>query len=445
MPATNFEELIAQAKAFEVKADAEETPDEDTLHLYEQALDAYASASALQPKDEGCLYNWGRISFILAGFLDEVDPEAKADYLTTAMDKFRAALEISPEHSECCYTLAQALIASADHKAEEEEDDEGANADLTEASQLFTRVFSIQEAQMAKGEPKEDPMTEDNLVDTLVGHCEALNSLAYLTDSKDAYEAHFTEAIKLLERAIALRPSRKSELLQEWAGVLESRAEKRGDEAGRVEDADYDEALAKLDEACKEDPKNADAFCDKGDLLLTVAHARLITAAIDADQSEEAAISPEKAAAAESAVWEGYGLACTAYEKAAELEPESVGILQKLGDLCFTRSRLQMTAAKEAESSLLAKAEEWYRAGLAKDDGDEELIVRLAQVLFAQGGTKAAEVDALIIRFKELGGLPDDVIEEPELFEEDFITKVAEHFPEDEFDDEDDEDESDEE
>jgi len=189
-------------------------------------------------------------------------------------------------------------------------------------------------------------------------------------------------------------------------------------------------------------PKNADALCDKGDLLLTVAHTRLLQAAMEADEAEDNKLTPENAQKTEQEIWNMYGVACENYENAYQIDP-STGIAEKLGDLCFSRSRLQMAIAKDSATGLLSDAERWYRSGLAEDNEDEELVIRLAQIMFFKEGDHQLELDLLLKRYIELGGEYDDVYEERELFEEEFLQKLSEYFPDAGYEDVDDEEDDD--
>lgn len=171
MPVKTFEEYITLAKNHELEAEDENTPVEEEEELYRQAAQAYARASSLNPNSSGALYDWGRVSFILAGYSDEDEFDERLSRLETAIDKFRASLKLEPQFGPCVFNLAQAIVAEADLKLEMEDDYEE-NQDVTtevkakyqEALDLFSKVLEIQKTELANGLPLEKPVSAEDLV-----------------------------------------------------------------------------------------------------------------------------------------------------------------------------------------------------------------------------------------------------------------------------------------
>ncbi|CAO3635084.1 unnamed protein product [Cunninghamella echinulata] len=78
---------------------------------YERALQMYIKAHAINSEDADCAYNWGRVLFILVGFLPpHTAPEDKLIKLDESIEKFRLALKLeSNNKTDVEFNLAQAL------------------------------------------------------------------------------------------------------------------------------------------------------------------------------------------------------------------------------------------------------------------------------------------------------------------------------------------------
>jgi len=312
--------------------------------------------------------------------------------------------------------------------------------------QLFKKVFEVQKVEMAQGLPAENPVTGAHLVETLLGQAEAYSSLAHLAEKPEEYELLFEDGIQQIKEAIEIDPDQKSNLLQEWASLLEARLDKRIEDDEEGKDVDLTEVIEKLKEAIEADPKNPGPYVDLAELYLNEGQSTMLKAAIsqhDEESQEPPSGRPTFSPEVESSVWASFMKAVDSIKKAYEAEPTSTGIMQKAGDVYYQCARVHLDIAKASSNEYLTKAEDMYRKGIKEDEDDEELVIRLAQVKFVLGG-RDIEVDELLTKFRELGGSLDDIIDEPEIFEEEFLSKVSEFMPEHDWEDVDDDDDEEE-
>jgi len=317
-----------------------------------------------------------------------------------------------------------------------------ADVDLKEACALFERAYVEFEKCLGQSNDDGDEVNGGTLANTLVGHAEALSSRAYLKEDRADFEPLYEEAIVKIEKALSVATDKRSDLLQEWASVLEARADKRAevettadaDVVGPPTIPDYSEALAKLEEALEADPTNASAWYDRAELLMTSAHNELMAAAVSLDDAPEGDEEVEYPEAVQQKIWQLYTDARAALEKACEHDKTSTEVRSKLGDLCSTMGRLEISIARPHRDALMAKAEECFREANKLDEEDVDVIARLAQCIFyihEEGKDELNdEVDRLLESFRDLGGDLDDLLDDPEIYEEEFIARVAPLFPE---------------
>ncbi|KAI9597531.1 hypothetical protein BDF19DRAFT_435365 [Syncephalis fuscata] len=428
----------------------------EALDAYTQAASAYTEANSLQPDDAACLYNWGRVLFILGGFVDgDEDPDEKLQYVNEAITKFEASVKRQPDNTDALFNLAQALATRCDLLVDTDNDRAAGEPLLRRAIKLFDQVYQLQEVAAANADTTmPDDNTADNptskplptinkntLVDTVSTVAECITSLACLQETSEQADSLFDEACQRLERALELSNERRADILCDWAAVLEAKVnhqqqQQQPDTVKRMDVSLYDPVIAKLQEAIEAGPTLADPRCDLGDLYLGIAHGRLIEATFDADLDETKVVTVDatteeemkRQAEARIAAMDGeitpyYEKACAAFKEAAELEISNVGIRQKLGDIYFARSRLPLDSAKAIEQTLLKEAEHWYQQTLEAAVDDPEPIIRLAQVYEVQG--RKEEYIKLLDQWNALGGTVGELYEEDDVFEMGFIDKVA--------------------
>ncbi|RUS13128.1 hypothetical protein BC937DRAFT_86293 [Endogone sp. FLAS-F59071] len=228
----------------------------------------YGNAHALNPNDADCLYNWGRILYILLDFLpSHTSPTKRLNALSNSIQKFRGALALNPQNADVLFNLAQALATQAELLQDTDEGNEQAAMALQEAVVIFESVYKAQEKElkeqeelnrqaeaqemgMEKGEgggggggdkmeidgvasvdqsppnSRTDSATDSNailgeettvteilpitpytLIDTLISTASALTSLAFLVDSLPSATDLYASAISKLELAQQLLPT----------------------------------------------------------------------------------------------------------------------------------------------------------------------------------------------------------------------------------------------
>ncbi|ORZ11881.1 hypothetical protein BCR42DRAFT_453833 [Absidia repens] len=148
---STFEEFMEDAVGFEEQGERYATGDRAQRN-YERALDMYSKAHGLNDQDADCVYNWGRVIYILVGFLPaHTAPEDKLIKLDESIDKFRQALRLdSDSKTDVEFNLAQALHMRSEilQEASEVENAYGQSAlALQEAISLFDTVYELQEKE----------------------------------------------------------------------------------------------------------------------------------------------------------------------------------------------------------------------------------------------------------------------------------------------------------
>jgi len=443
-----FADWMEHARKLEHECENEDLNDDGVGELYRQAAMGYARACALEPDNADAHFDWGRCALVVSDFTDDDDLEERATHLSIAVEKLRRSLQLKADSGPCMFNLAKALIAEGDVKAElheEGEEDESlpqqAKSRYEEAIELLSKVYEVQKSDIVQGLPADSPTTKQHLTETLISQAGAHASIASLAEKAEDYEPLYEKAIDRLKVAIEEDPDSKGMLLQEWASLLEARLDKRMDEDESAEEPDLAEVINKLNEAVEADPSSPSPHVDLAELYLRKGQHVMIKAALDSNQ--EGAEGPVQADSfsddVESRVWDSYKLAVSHIEKAYAAEPTSTGIIQQTGDIYYQTGRLMMKIAKPSSEENLRKSEEMYRKGVEEDDDDEELVVRLANVVFHIGG-RDAEVAELLNKYHELGGSIDELLDDPEIFDEDFLAKVSDVIPEDQWEDVDDED-----
>ncbi|KAI8052068.1 hypothetical protein BDF22DRAFT_656182 [Syncephalis plumigaleata] len=430
---STFEQWMEQAANLERKVENEELSEMEAFDAYTQAAAAYTEADRLHPNDTACLYNWGRVLFILGGFVDgDEDPDEKLRHVSLAIEKFEQSVKLQPNNTDALFNLAQALATRCDLLVDTDNDRATGEPLLRRAITLFDQVYGLQEAAIASGgnesatattttsssanteDSNQTPPTKEALVDTVSAVAECVTSLACLQETAEEADKLFADACSRLERALPLSEERKADILCDWAAVLEAKANHEQQNTTECMNAKlYEPAIAKLKEAMAAGPTLADPRCDLGDLYLGIAHGKLVEATLDMDEQDESKMTEQneaelkRQAEARIATMDGeitpyYENACAAFKEAASLEPSNAGIKQKLGDIYFARSRLPLDSAKAIEQKLLSEAESWYQATLEVASDDPEPMVRLAQVYDVQGRTE--DYERLLNQWHKLEG-----------------------------------------
>ncbi|KAI8638724.1 hypothetical protein BD408DRAFT_422585, partial [Parasitella parasitica] len=121
---------------------------------YERAAVMYGKAFTANPKDADCVYNWGRVLFLLVDFLpSHKTPEEKLEKVDQSIEKFRVALGLEANKTDAQFNLAQALHQRSEILQETTEIENAYAASavaLQEAIGLFDSVYDLQEKEYAE-------------------------------------------------------------------------------------------------------------------------------------------------------------------------------------------------------------------------------------------------------------------------------------------------------
>ncbi|KAG0262570.1 hypothetical protein BG011_010005 [Mortierella polycephala] len=242
-----WEEYMEEGVLLEEKGERYATGDK-ARRYYEKAGDMYNKACKLNPEDSDCLYNFGRVLYILVDFTHS--PCQKLSLLNASIDRFRSALTYDSDNADTLFNLAQALTTHAeviqDHDEEDEDEEhdhehkhgdndpyqggspeERAALELQEAISLFESCYSIQqrdlydavhdakvqEDQEDQEEKPKDLVDQEKqelsnsagvLIDTLISASQALTSLAFLVETVERSQGYYKEAAKKLEIALGV-------------------------------------------------------------------------------------------------------------------------------------------------------------------------------------------------------------------------------------------------
>ncbi|KAG0220670.1 hypothetical protein BGX31_010736 [Mortierella sp. GBA43] len=526
---------------------------EKAKRFYEKAGDMYNMACKLNPDDSDCLYNFGRVLYILVEFTHSACQ--KLSLLNASIERFRAALGHDPENADTLFNLGQALTTHAeviqDHNEDDEEHDhehkkeekdhfqgnpeERAASELQEAVTLFDACYSIQQRELydavhevhpknpsdreeKSAEQREEELKELSgsaaaLIDTLISTSQALTSLAFLVEIGDRSQGYYRKAVERLDIALgvakdkllwppskesssangpgeteevllelesdevlpAIRPvstfreaqSQSDKVAQQekicdvhlqYATVYTSQADRHFDDMGRVSDELNEKALRSLNTVLSYQPRHVVALCDKGDLLGGWAQglARLDKSsgalsdkdlerwdsastislgASNAVAAEPSALGETEKTSVADKIWQLFAGATRAFLTALEVEPQNTSILEKLGDIHWSRSRLASPTALKNRPTLLNNASVYYRyawdsckeatGDTVNEEQRLEILLSWAQVLRVIPG-KDEDVLRVLRQWKRLGGTKDmltELLEDDsgDILQEDFI------------------------
>ncbi|KAF9086461.1 hypothetical protein BGX23_008871 [Mortierella sp. AD031] len=556
-----WEEYMEEGVLLEEKGERYGTGDK-ARRFYEKAADMYNKACKLNPQDSDCLYNFGRVLYILVDFTHS--PCQKLALLNASIERFRSALIYDAENTDTLFNLGQALTTHAeviqDHDEEEDDEDEEhdhshgdhddhfhgtpeerAAAELEEAVTLFDTCYSIQQRELYDAVQEARSKTEEDdekkpaelieqelqelsssagvLIDTLISASAALTSLAFLVGPVDRSHAYYKEAAEKLEIALgvandrvlwpaseeesassskgkgrqddaepvesddilpATKPvstfreaesqsdvvSQKEKICEihlQYSNLLSSQTDRNFQDTGKISEELYEKSLKHLNVVLRHHPRQIEALCDKGDLLGSWAQglatfeqgsvgldgidkwdtkSLLALGTSDVVAAEPAADIKEGKTDRASRIWQLFASATRAFLLALEVEPQNTSILEKLGDIHWSRSLLTSPVALKNRPMLLNNASVYYRFawesckdGSAEDVDEEqrlEVLLSWAQVLMAIPG-KDEEVIRVLKQWKRIGG-EKEMLEEmlegntSDILQEDFLEFAVQQF-----------------
>ncbi|KAF9147571.1 hypothetical protein BG015_010752 [Linnemannia schmuckeri] len=546
-----WEEYMEEGVLLEEKGERYATGDK-ARRFYEKAGDMYNKACQLNPEDSDCLYNFGRVLYILVDFTH--DPCQKLALLNASIERFRNALIYDSENPDTLFNLGQALQTHADVIQDHDEDDEDdehdhshgdhdhdhgnpeerAAEELQEAISLFETCYTIQQRDLytavqeareanAEEEKKPEELVEQELqelssaagvlIDTLISASQALTSLAFLVDTRELSQEHYKDAAEKLDIALGVandralwpapedesassgkgkgrqdddaEPLESDEILPaskpvsifreaesqsdvvsqkekiceihlQYSNLLSSQTDRNFQDTGKISEGLYEKSLKHLNVVLRHHPRQVEALCDKGDLLGSWAQGLatfeqgsisldgieqwdsksvLSLGTSDVVAAEPAADAKEGKSDRASRIWQLFASATRAFLSALEVEPQNTSILEKLGDIHWSRSLLTSPVALKNRPMLLNNASVYYRFawesckdGAAENVDEEqrlEILLSWAQVLRAIPG-KEEEVVRVLKQWKRLGGSKEMLAEMLEgnsgdILQEDFI------------------------
>ncbi|KAJ3046098.1 hypothetical protein HDV00_003848 [Rhizophlyctis rosea] len=423
-----YDECIDEALSLEDKGDRYRDG-EKARRFYERACMMYERAATFKA-DAEVMYNWGRLSLLLAEFSNPpYSITEKAALFTSSISKFRAVVDLEPENADNLFNLAQALRGKAELILDPSE---GANSGgeasavklLEEAGRVLDVVFTIQkkefesassgavtdnhagcegcttcanEGDQMEVENTQTPpdtqegehsdhhheeefatvdeihaVTVDSLIDTLNTHAQVLSML-----SREIAEP---ESAVLFDQAIArLRLAAEYaerggpecqggvEVQMRWAEVLSDRADIVAQSMGYVNKALFQEAIERLDGVLRVQPRNAEALCDKGDALCSYAEALRNHMAATGNMQQGSSSSSSSSASDETVTPDMlYAHAIDSYAAACNIEPNNAPVIVKYADTHLLRVPTMADPNVRKQLALTA-AQNYQRALKLKD------------------------------------------------------------------------------
>lgn len=287
-----------------------------------------------------------------------------------------------------------------------------------------------------------EPTTAYSLIDTLVCMADAMTTMASML-------ASFKTSVDLFSRARS-----KLSLAEKWlsdtckedkehkaariqinlkeAQNFASLAERSFLATAQVDHALFRQAIDRLDEIVDQfDPRNVEAMCDKGDILASYAESLL-----------KQNLEPETTG---KQVWQIYAQADKSFKAALNIEPKTLNILNKLGDLSMARAKLPIPVAERNKVQLLKNAEFYYKQAVEinrevlKSGWIGWAFSAWALEEWAQINGKKDESAKIMRSWIRRGGSAEmfgDITEDGETLDPDFITWINDSVFEQEDDDE---------
>ncbi|KAI7871686.1 hypothetical protein BDF14DRAFT_1954390 [Spinellus fusiger] len=406
-----FEEFMEAGIESEEQGERYKTG-ERAQRRYENAVEMYSKAYSLNPNDADCLYNWGRVLFLLVNFLPtHYDPEDKLEKIDNSINKLRKALELEQGKTDIQFNLAQALHQRAETLQDTTEIDNAYSQSaiaLQEAIGIFESVYQLQEKEYKEhrsqtktenilseeehvhtsecqheheSAPKEttettnttdtmatvtqvEPTTAASLIDTLLSTSETMASMASMLASFQASTDLFGRAraklslaekwlMEITEKEDGYKPCRIQINLKQ-AQCFSAMADRSFLSSGKVDHSLFSRSIECLDQVIEQfDSSNVEAMCDRGDILTSFAQALS-----DEAERTKTPLIPETTG---KDIWQLFAQATSSFQAALKIESKNLNILNKLGDLCMIRAKLQLPVAERNRPQLLKNGEFYYK------------------------------------------------------------------------------------
>ncbi|KAI8366602.1 hypothetical protein BD560DRAFT_447945 [Blakeslea trispora] len=476
-----FDEFMEEAIQFEEQGERYHSGDRSQRN-YERAVDMYSKAFAVNSNDADCVYNWGRVLFLLVNFLpSHVTPEEKLEKVDESIEKFRKALELEANKTDAQFNLAQALHQRSEILQETTEIDNAYTASamaLQEAISLFDSVYDLQEKEYLElnrseeeepeeqvQQPAEEPSKQQSeetqefttvtkveattpysLIETLLSTAETMTTMASMLASIHASMDLFSKAkakLGLAEKWLAKIPSTEDEKERTAARIqinlkesatYAAMADRSFVASSMVDNSLFEKSIERLDEIIERyDTRNVEAMCDRGDVLTSFGQAIEEVA-----NKKKLSLVPEKDG---KEVWQLYATATKSFQTALTLEPKNLRILNKMGDLSLIRARLQLPVAERNRLQLLKNAAFYFKHAV---EVDKEVLTsgylgwamsEWAMEEWAEVANKKEDALKIIRVWIKRGGngsLFRSLAEDNETWDEDFVEFIVEEFFDDE-------------
>ncbi|KAI8886068.1 hypothetical protein K501DRAFT_214526 [Backusella circina FSU 941] len=493
-----FDEFMEEAIQFEEQGERYQSGDRSQRN-YERAVDMYTKAFELNSTDADCVYNWGRVLFLLVNFLpSHVIPEEKLQKVDESIEKFRKALELQPNKTDAQFNLGQALHQRSEILQETTEINNAymqSASSLQEAISIFDKVYALQEKEYmdittstnAENE-EEEAQTEDmetasaeeskmdidtpktdqqsqqftmvtkvesttisSLIETLLSTAETMTTMASMLASFPASTDLYSRArgkLSLAEKWQSQMPTSTEDEQKEKkavriqislkeANTYASMGDRTLVASGTVEASLFERAIDRLNEIVEDyDQKNVEAMCDRGDIMTSFAQA-----IIESANKKKLALVPEGNG---KDVWHLLSNATKSFQAALQLEPKNLSILNKMGDLSLMRASLGLPVAERNKLQLLKNGVFYFKHAV---EVDKEVLTSgyigwsmsewALDEWAEQSGKKEDALKIMRVWIKRGGNghLFRSLAENNETWDEDFVEYIIENF----FHDDDDE------
>ncbi|KAF9187953.1 hypothetical protein BGZ49_003999 [Haplosporangium sp. Z 27] len=253
------------------------------------------------------------------------------------------------------------------------------------------------------------------------------------------------------------RKEKICEIHLQYSTVLSSQTDRNYQDTAKISEELYEKSLQHLDAVLSIQPRHVEALCDKGDLLGAWAQglaafeqgAQVLSDSdierwdsssnISLGTSNVVAAAPTssdgKKTSRSDRIWQLFASATRAFLSALEVEAQNTSILEKLGDIHWSRSLLSSPVAIKNRAMLLNNASVYYRFawescrdGTGEDvdeDQRQEILLSWAQVLRAIPG-KEEEVLRVLKQWKRCGGTKEILMDmldgnSGDILQEDFV------------------------
>jgi len=425
--------------------------------FYENACELYENAYNKEKQDFICLYNWARVTYILATFSKPAySSQKKINLLQLAIERFRSSLKLNPKALDAMFNLKQAL-SSFGEICLDEVSEQAALPFFKEACDLGDQVFKLQEETYRNTQhdhhdehehEHEEPTTSTNatntttdedmyieevdtininsLIETLTTNAEDLNNLSSIVEDNAESERLFNEALEKLKRAEELVKEAEQENKKEnnnddeeeeidlnsidstYATILSSRGEHLFNTLGIFDAIFFENALDHQNKVIQRIPESSNSqviyqqkaqeLCNKADILCSFAE----TLMNNGESIDEHSPSQEM-----------YREALAAYEKALTFEDSNNSIICKIGDMKLTLAQNYLLLSENKEDDAYQSMLQLVRQGLdiykvalknnVEQPVEPEIYLRIAKGLsYYDDLTKQCQ--GMLQKFVQMGG-----------------------------------------